>query len=518
MVFFILTKITRKSKNSSNNSKKSARSARDDESYEAAANTKHPKNLVWKHYQQGKEMSTGYWQAICKYCNAHWGKEVIYKMENYLVSHCLQVPHDILRYYINLVEEKDNEPEIEKKRKLNSGIQSKITNSFKKSQIDDPAQEKNITHALLTKINKKIHEELLHKDNLTLVLDRWSSAKNRSLWNFIILTPQRKEYLYYLSDFTDYSHTGEFLARKIDNILNKVDPEKFSAICSDNASNVKLARSIIVKKYPNIIDMRCISHCFNLISCDIMEHSFAFKLIAKVNIIIKFFKNSHVAAKLTEMIKERNIEGGGLKTYCKTHWTTVYNSIASVLRLKSILEYITASIKFLPSNFNANFRQHCLKVIDIQFEDFDNDAYTLTYMLYSKYHGAGLKNSLFIQLLHTIANFGYNMGYSKKECKHLCRQLKGYKEKLSPFNISYDDDYETPDLYLKSLAKMSSYYLSNLKKELVYYGQNVSTEEIVDVIHLLDVSEIEEMDKDSNFKDLNIINDKSNDNVEVIIE
>ncbi|GBB83399.1 hypothetical protein RclHR1_10110011 [Rhizophagus clarus] len=428
-------------------------------------------------------MSTGYWQAICKYCNAHWGKEVIYKMENYLVSHCLQVPHDILRYYINLVEEKDNEPEIEKKRKLNSGIQSKITNSFKKSQIDDPAQEKNITHAL-------IHEELLHKDNLTLVLDRWSSAKNRSLWNFIILTPQRKEYLYYLSDFTDYSHTGEFLARKIDNILNKVDPEKFSAICSDNASNVKLARSIIVKKYPNIIDMRCISHCFNLISCDIMEHSFAFKLIAKVNIIIKFFKNSHVAAKLTEMIKERNIEGGGLKTY-------------------------SASIKFLPSNFNANFRQHCLKVIDIQFEDFDNDAYTLTYMLYSKYHGAGLKNSLFIQLLHTIANFGYNMGYSKKECKHLCRQLKGYKEKLSPFNISYDDDYETPDLYL---AKMSSYYLSNLKKELVYYGQNVSTEEIVDVIHLLDVSEIEEMDKDSNFKDLNIINDKSNDNVEVIIE
>jgi hypothetical protein len=159
------------------------------------------------------------------------------------------------------------------------------------------------------------------------------------------------------------------------------------------------------------------------------------------------------------------------------------------------------------------------------------------------------------------------MGYSKEKCKHLCGQLKRYKDKRFPFNISYDDNYETPDLWwniidgydelkqlalklfaimpssascergfsklgwlsgkyrinlstqsLESLAKMSSYYLSNLKKELVYYGQNISTEEITEIIHSLDFNEIEEADKDSNFEDSNIINDKSNDNVEVIIE
>jgi hypothetical protein len=49
-------------------------------------------------------------------------------------------------------------------------------------------------------------------------------------------------------------------------------------------------------------------------------------------------------AKLNEMIKERNIEGGGLKTYCKTRWTTVYDSVASVLRLKLILEYVSKLI------------------------------------------------------------------------------------------------------------------------------------------------------------------------------
>ncbi|CAB5320396.1 unnamed protein product [Rhizophagus irregularis] len=159
------------------------------------------------------------------------------------------------------------------------------------------------------------------------------------------------------------------------------------------------------------------------------------------------------------------------------------------------------------------------------------------------------------------------MGYNKEKCKHLCKQLKRYKDKHFPFNIPYDDNYETPDLWwniidgydelkqlalklfaimpnsascergfsklgwlsgkyrinlstqsFESLAKMSSYYLSNLKKELIYYGQNISTEEITEIIHSLDFNEIEEADKDSNFEDSNIINDKSNDNVEVIIE
>ena len=104
--------------------------------------------------------------------------------------------------------------------------------------------------------------------------------------------------MYRLSDFTDYSHTGNFLAEQIENILIEIGSEKFGAICSDNASNVKLARSIIAQKYPNIIDVRCIAHCFNLISCDIMEHSFASKLIVKVNTIVKFFKSSHLAGKL----------------------------------------------------------------------------------------------------------------------------------------------------------------------------------------------------------------------------
>lgn len=69
------------------------------------------------------------------------------------------------------------------------------------------------------------------------------------------------------------------------------------AIVSDNGSNVKKARQIIENKYPNIRNVRCISHAINLISCDVARHQFAEKLLKKVNDLAYFFKNNARAGK-----------------------------------------------------------------------------------------------------------------------------------------------------------------------------------------------------------------------------
>ncbi|CAG8709201.1 12951_t:CDS:2 [Rhizophagus irregularis] len=47
----------------------------------------------------------------------------------------------------------------------------------------------------LGNVNSKIHKELQMSDNLTLALDGWSSPNHRSIWNFTLLTPNRKEYI-----------------------------------------------------------------------------------------------------------------------------------------------------------------------------------------------------------------------------------------------------------------------------------------------------------------------------------
>ena len=103
-----------------------------------------------------------------------------------------------------------------------------------------------------------------------LALDGWSSPNHRSIWNFTILTPQRKEYIFQLSDLSEDSHTGEYIAKKIEAIINRIRISKIAAIVSDNGSNVRKAREIIENKYPNIRNIRCIAHCINLMSCDVV--------------------------------------------------------------------------------------------------------------------------------------------------------------------------------------------------------------------------------------------------------
>lgn len=104
-----------------------------------------------------------------------------------------------------------------------------------------------------------------------VALDGWTSPNGNSIYSFMILTPMHNKFLYSLNDFSANSHTAEFLADKIDTILNEIGSDKFSAIVTDNARNVKLARQIIYKKYPNILSLNCIAHCLNLVSKDILS-------------------------------------------------------------------------------------------------------------------------------------------------------------------------------------------------------------------------------------------------------
>src|SRR6185369_17970692 len=73
-------------------------------------------------------------------------------------------------------------------------------------------------------------------------LDGWTSGTHRSFWSFILLTPNRKEYLYRLSDLSNDSHTANYLTQKMDELITLIEPNKFAAIVSDNAANVKKAQ------------------------------------------------------------------------------------------------------------------------------------------------------------------------------------------------------------------------------------------------------------------------------------
>ena len=133
----------------------------------------------------------------------------------------------------------------------------------------------------------------------------------------MLIISSREKYLYSLQNYSSDHHTAEFLTDKINEIVKKIGVNKIGAIVLDNASNIVAAREAISLKYPNIINLGCIAHCFNLISQDIIKIPFAKKLLRCCNTVVTFFKVSHIAASLLRNMIEKKIEGGTLKTYIK---------------------------------------------------------------------------------------------------------------------------------------------------------------------------------------------------------
>ena len=121
-------------------------------------------------------------------------------------------------------------------------------------------------------------------------------------------------------------------------VIRSIGSKKFVSVVTDNGSNVALARELITREFPNIFNIRCIAHCLNLISQDILKHEFASKIIKYCNVLVTYFKKSHLCGSLLEnLINTKGIYGGGLKTYVKTRWITVAECTASILRLKTCL-------------------------------------------------------------------------------------------------------------------------------------------------------------------------------------
>ncbi|CAG8764916.1 23131_t:CDS:2, partial [Rhizophagus irregularis] len=110
-------------------------------------------------------------------------------------------------------------------------------------------------------------------------LDGWTSPSGKSLWNFIIHLGNGRDILWKIRDFSGESHTAEFLAQQIQLIIEEIGIQKFAGIVTDAGSNVHSARNLISGKFPHILNIRCIAHSLNLITKDLIKHTFAKKII-----------------------------------------------------------------------------------------------------------------------------------------------------------------------------------------------------------------------------------------------
>jgi hypothetical protein len=137
------------------------------------------------------------------------------------------------------------------------------------------------------------------------------------------------------------SHTGEFLASEISNIIEKIGLDKFAAVVTDNASNCRVARNIIHEKYEHIWDVRCAAHAINLIASDLVKLDSIKSFISNCGKITGFFHNSHQStAILRQGFKDMKINMEGLQTWCKTRWGSLFMTADSILRARPVFDWV----------------------------------------------------------------------------------------------------------------------------------------------------------------------------------
>ncbi|RHZ89906.1 hypothetical protein Glove_9g342 [Diversispora epigaea] len=173
-------------------------------------------------------------------------------------------------------------------------------------------------------------------------LDGWTSPRHDSIYNYIITTSTKKEYLIKLKSYNIEKQTGSFMAEEIQKVMQNIGIEKFVAVVTDYGANLRVACRIIHEMNPFILDLRCMAHAINLVASDFAEIESVKKIISNCDSIIGFFNNSHAAhGYYKEQLNIMKIKGGEIQSYCKTRWGTLYTTTNSITQSKPVFYWIT---------------------------------------------------------------------------------------------------------------------------------------------------------------------------------
>ncbi|CAG8504092.1 104_t:CDS:2 [Cetraspora pellucida] len=136
--------------------------------------------------------------------------------------------------------------------------------------------------------------------------------------------------------------TGEFLASKISNIVDKIGSSKFIACITDNG-----------------IKVRSVDH-----------------VLKQANQIVQFFKRSYRANQLLcDNIKSMKLGGSSLEMYVKTRCASIFRTMSSIVRLKPVFD------KILDENYDVISQQAIISLLNNDDDTFYTNCHRIAFII-----------------------------------------------------------------------------------------------------------------------------------------
>ena len=146
----------------------------------------------------------------------------------------------------------------------------------------------------------KIEERTLQCINTygaTICCDGWVNVTHRPLLNVMLVCPLGDIFLGSI-DTTGNKKTAAYVAEKLYEYIAHVGPEKVVQICTDNASAMINAMTIVQGVYPNIYSQGCCAHIIDLLLEDIGKDEMMRELVFLAKQVCKYIRNHHVTMAL----------------------------------------------------------------------------------------------------------------------------------------------------------------------------------------------------------------------------
>ncbi|EXX61861.1 hypothetical protein RirG_167190 [Rhizophagus irregularis DAOM 197198w] len=134
-----------------------------------------------------------------------------------------------------------------------------------------------------------VNSALSESPTYCLISDGWSNIQKTSIVNCMISTP--KPLFFKATAFKEERHTAENIALGLETTMKDAGINKFGAIITDNASNMKAAWKILKQKYPKKIFLGCWAHGIHLWMKDIISIEWIKEIIEKAKKLSIYFRN-----------------------------------------------------------------------------------------------------------------------------------------------------------------------------------------------------------------------------------
>lgn len=209
------------------------------------------------------------------------------------------------------------------------------------------------------RISTEVAERVASASSVAILCDGWTNVRNEPILNFVVTIPT-PVFWSSVSTSSD-SHTGEFMAEQMRIVIEEVGPAKVLGVCTDNASNMKKAWSILNEQYPHIICYGCLAHGLNLIFTDIMKLKTLSKTVSQCVALVKHIKYSHKLSATLRQIQQSSkcTSKIVLQLPVKTRWGSIVHCLTSLASNKQSLKSLAID-ESVKSNWNQENRNNIL--------------------------------------------------------------------------------------------------------------------------------------------------------------